>query len=67
MLISEETLNQLLKFYPEDKQKLIKSQMKVLENFIIKNRKEYSNNPEYSKAIDSILTLIMKGELVGDK
>lgn len=67
MLISEETLNQLLKFYPEDKQKLIKSQMKVLENFIIKNKEEYSNNPEYSKAIDSILTLIMKGELVGDK
>ena len=67
MLISEETLNQLLKFYPEDKQKLIKSQMKVLENFIIKNKEEYSNNPEYGKAIDSILTLIMKGELVGDK
>ena len=67
MLISEETLNQLLKFYPKDKQKLIKSQMKVLENFIIKNREEYSNNQEYSKAIDSILTLIMKGELVGDK
>ena len=67
MLVSEQTLNELLKFHPEDKKKLIRSQLRTIENFIINNKDEYSRNEEYSKAVDSILTLIMKGELTGDK
>ncbi len=64
MLIAKDTLKELLKFYSDEKQEVIEFQLERMEKFILDNKEEYSNNTEYSKAIDSILTLIMKGELI---
>lgn len=61
MLISKENLEKMLLLHPEDKRDLIRSQIELMTELILNNRKKYKSYGGYSDAIDDVLKLIMQG------
>ena len=63
-LIEENTLNQILSHYSKEHHSLLLLQLDNMEKLISENINEYSNDKNFQKAFDIILTNIIEGKFI---
>ena len=65
ILFNKELLSELLKHYPLDKHDLLILQIKSMEVFFNQHKEEYINDVGFRKAVDLMLSNILRGSFVG--
>lgn len=63
-LVSQDTLDQILSFYPNEQHDLVKHQISMVEKIIKKNSDLYTKDKGYQKALDYILKSVIEGDFI---